>query len=187
MPPIYVGVVNMCGNKNGCSFLLNVLKEMGYRVKVIEKDMPILQSIKSSKIRHWIFTGTTMHKQPLPPPVPTEIFSLANKVFLLICYSMESALQQYGYPLLERHVKKTEYVKIPFDTQCVLCKDIPNPMRIYRNHSLFIPARAIRMKVLSSYEGEAMIVLYKNSLLTQFHPERSVHGRILLKNWLYLT
>ena len=186
---INVGVVNMCGNKNGCSFLVKVLKEMGCRVTLVEKDAPILQTIKASRIRRWILSGVTMHEQAPPPPVPMEIFSLSGKSFLLICFSMESVLQQYGYPLLNRYLKKTEYAKIPVDQRCMVCKDIPNPMRIFRNHALFIPSRVIRppMKLLSSYEGEAMIVLFKNALFTQFHPERSAHGRILLRNWLHLT
>lgn len=184
----HVGVVNMCGAKNGCSFLLKVLKEMGCRVTVVERDVNILQTIKKSKIRRWILTGMTMHPQEPPPPVPIELLSLPDKVFFLICYSFESVLQHY-YPLMNRFVKKTEYSKIPIDMRYALMNGIPNPMRVFRNHSLFIPSKSIRlpMRLVSSFDGEAMLVLYKNAVLTQFHPERSAHGRILLRNWLRLT
>jgi len=183
MPHINVGVVNMCGNKNGCSFLLKTLNELGCRVTVIEKDQPILQMVKASKIRRWILTGVTMHPQELPP-VPMELFSL-GKLFFFICYSFESVLEQYGCPLV-KHPIKTEYTKIPIDVRYPIFNGIPNPMRVYRNHQLYVPSKCVKppFKVVSSYEKETMIVLYKNAVLTQFHPERSADGRILLKNWL---
>jgi len=186
MAPV-IGVVNMCGKKNGCSFLVKTIESMGYRVAVIEKDQPILQLIKASRIRRWIFTGVTMHMQEAPPPVPMEIFSIPGKIFLLICYSFESALQQYGYPLMNRYVTKTEFTKLAIDTRHPIFKDIPTPMRIYRNHAYYIPSKGMRspMRLVSSYDGEAMIVMYKNALLTQFHPERSSHGRLLIRNWIH--
>jgi anthranilate/para-aminobenzoate synthase component II len=182
MSPV-VGVINMCGTKHGCSFLLKTMHDMGYRVFVVERDQPILQIVKASRIRRWILTGTTMHRQDVPP-VPIELFSL-GKLFLLICYSFESVLQQYGCPLLYRPIK-TEYTKLAIPP-IPLFKGIPSQMRVYRNHQLYIPSKCIKppLRLLSSHEGEAMIVYYKNMLLTQFHPERSAHGRILLKNWLH--
>ena len=184
MAPINVGVINMCGNRNSCSFLLKALNDLGCRVTVIEKDQPILQMVKASKIRRWILTGTTMHVQELPP-VPMELFSL-GKLLFVICYSFESVLEQYGCPLVKRAIK-TEYIKIPIDVRYPIFHDIPNPMRIYRHHELYVPSKCVKppFKIVSSYEKETMIVLYKNAVLTQFHPERSAHGRILLKNWLH--
>jgi imidazoleglycerol phosphate synthase glutamine amidotransferase subunit HisH len=38
---------------------------------------------------------------------------------------------------------------------------------------------------VASYRGELMLVFYKNSVMTQFHPERTIAGKRFLQNWLY--
>jgi GMP synthase-like glutamine amidotransferase len=186
-----VGVIVMCGHKGGCNVLINVLKEMGYRPALFFiETINIYESIVESKIKYWILSGTRLNASvEKTPAVPMEIFSIPKKRFFLICYSFESALVQYGYTLVNRYEAKTEFTKItikPSYEKLPLFKDIPNPMRIFRNHHLYIASKQVKypMREISSYRGEAMIIVYKNALLTQFHPERSVQGRRLLANWL---
>jgi imidazoleglycerol phosphate synthase glutamine amidotransferase subunit HisH len=38
--------------------------------------------------------------------------------------------------------------------------------------------------LVNSYRGEVMTVLYKNTLMTQWHPERSKDGIQCLKAWM---
>ena len=51
----------------------------------------VFDKIKESNIKYWIFTGSAatviMNDSP---QIPIEIFDLADKEFLMICYSMES-------------------------------------------------------------------------------------------------
>jgi imidazoleglycerol phosphate synthase glutamine amidotransferase subunit HisH len=37
---------------------------------------------------------------------------------------------------------------------------------------------------VASYEGESMILLYRNSILVQYHPERTKDGLKLIDNWI---
>jgi GMP synthase-like glutamine amidotransferase len=186
-----VGVIMMCGHKGGCNVLINVLKEMGYRpLLFFVETTKIYEAILLSKVKYWILSGTRLNAPfDKTPPVPMEIFNIPKKRFFLICFSLESALQQYGYTLVNRYEVKTEFAKItikPSYAKLPLFKDIPNPMRVFRNHHLYIASKDVKYPVreISSFRGELMVAAYKNALLTQFHPEHSVQGRRLLVNWL---
>ena len=112
---------------------------------------------------------------------------------MMICYSMESILTQLGFPLCKRkqHVKEPflltippEYMKVP------LFANIKNPMTMRRNHTRYFPSRLMKgplIEPIASYKGESMVALYKNSILIQFHPEKSPDGKKLILNWLGLA
>lgn len=132
--------------------------------------------LKESPITHWIFTGTSLAVSvlnPISPQVPMEILQMKDKKFFLICYSMESLLYQLGYPIVERK----EVKKGRFDL---------GPLTVYRYHKFYIPANKMnkKVKVLQTYDGEVMTATYKNTVLTQWHPERTNDGILCLKNWI---
>jgi imidazoleglycerol phosphate synthase glutamine amidotransferase subunit HisH len=65
-------------------------------------------------------------------------------------------------------------------------------MLVRRNHRFYFrdgatgsPARTPVVPV-ASYDGELMLALYKNAVLTQYHPERTKDGRDFLQNWFSL-
>ena len=168
-----IGVVKM--NRN--TYVEDALKKLGHTPVVVQiNDDDLVKKIKDSSIQKWICTGTGLRVSvfnPLAPRIPLEIFQMKDKQFFLICYSMESVLYQLGYPIRERSSKKKEYFKL-------------DGMTLYRNHYFYLPVEALdkRVTLVNSYRGEVMTVVYKNALMTQWHPERSKDGIQWLKAWI---
>lgn len=60
-------------------------------------------------------------------------------------------------------------------------------MLVRRNHRFYFPSGVVVPAVpAASYDGELMLALYKNAVLTQYHPERSEDGRRFIQNWLLM-
>jgi GMP synthase-like glutamine amidotransferase len=168
-----IGVVKFNSN----TYVEDAIKQLGHTpiVHQINEDN-LVQTLKNSPISLWIFTGTglalSVHN-PLAPQVPLEILEMKDKHFLCICYSMESILYQLGYPVVERKAVR----KGKFDLE---------GLTLYRYHRFYIPVNKVnkKIKVLQSYDGELMTAAYKNTLLVQWHPERTHEGKICLQNWI---
>jgi len=145
----------------------------------------LLKRITASPIRHWIFSGSQFHvTNPENPQVPLELLNLDKKL-MLICYSMESVLLQLGFPVKERYIHRQEPFNL-YPSNHPLFEGIQTPMKVWRDHTWYIPASAIRspVKLLAAYNGETMIATYKNATLVQHHPEHTADGRKFLNNWL---
>ena len=168
-----IGVVKVNIN----TYVEDAIQKLGHTPVVFQiNDENLVTKIKESPIQKWIFTGTSLRVSvlnPLSPKVPLEIFNLKDKEFFLICYSMESVLYQMGYPVKQRSIKKKEFFQL-------------DEVKVYRNHQFYIPVEALdnRVTLVNSYRGEVMTVLYKNALMTQWHPERSKDGLHCLKAWI---
>ena len=71
-----------------------------------------------------------------------------------------------------------------------LFSGIEQPMLVRRNHRFYFPSGVVVPAVpavpAASYDGELMLALYKNAVLTQYHPERSEDGRRFIQNWLLM-
>jgi imidazoleglycerol phosphate synthase glutamine amidotransferase subunit HisH len=98
---------------------------------------------------------------------------MKDKEFFLICYSMESLFHQLGYPIKRRSVPKKERFHL-------------GPLELYRNHQYYVPADQVdtKIKVTETYKGEVMTAFSKNTILTQWHPERTQDGIQCLQMWL---
>jgi GMP synthase-like glutamine amidotransferase len=172
--------------------LTHVVASMGCRPYVLQGQWPadVVRAIRREKdIRHWIFSGG---EYPVldadSPQVPLEVLEDDRKTFLMICYSMESVLVQDGAPLRKRYINRKEYFHLhvphPY-ADSPLFHGVRNPMLVRRNHRWYFPAGARLGKgVVASYNGEAMLVLRDNVVMTQYHPERSKDGRRFMHNWL---
>ena len=167
-----------------------------------------MDSIVNSDITHWILTGSERYPYDSDAPrVPIELFSVKNKRFMLICYSMESALFEMGYTISTRPKPICEFFLHNFDhkkftkkqtKKCNyrasnLIQSISTPVSLYRNHRVFITVDEFQqssrepcnnMNLLSEYNKEVMTVNYKNAIMVQWHPEKTPDGIIFLKNWL---
>lgn len=158
-------------------YVEDAIKQLGHTPVVFQiNDPDLFEKIKASTISKWIGTGSTLHLSvlnPLSPQIPLEILSLKDKEFFLICYSMESLLYQLGYPVVRRSHPAKERFQL-------------GPLRVYRNHQYYIPADKLdtNVKCTETYKGEVMTVLTKNTVLTQWHPERTKDGIDVLKAWL---
>jgi GMP synthase-like glutamine amidotransferase len=145
--------------------------------KKSKEDIQLI--IQSSSVQKWIFTGSPNNvTDENPCVVPLRLLDFPDKQFFFICYSMESVLYQLGYPVVKRDIYKKEYFTLEHPM-----KSMKNPAHVFRNHHYFIPASAIEAS--SEYDGEAMIFLYKNSIMTQFHPERTDDGLQMLSSWIH--
>jgi imidazoleglycerol phosphate synthase glutamine amidotransferase subunit HisH len=168
-----IGVVKI--NRN--TYVEDAIKKLGHTPVVLQiNDEDLVKKIKESSIQKWIFTGTGIAVSvlnPLAPQVPMEILKMKDKEFFLICYSMESVLYQMGYPIKQRSSKKKEFFQL-------------DEIKAYRNHQFYTPVEALdtRVTLVNSYRGEVMTVFYKNTLMTQWHPERSKDGIQCLKAWM---
>ena len=167
-----VGVVLMCDlGKQGCTPLVNTLLALGHIPLVMYCNDSILQTIQTSGIDHWIFSGNaTYTKDEDMYRMPMAVFSLPIHVFC-ICYSFQSALIQLGYTLHHKRKRVNKRVQLPRVNLCVNL-----------NYTQYIQSPV--KGELASYNNEAMMVRYKNALLTQFHPEATADGRKLLVSFL---
>ena len=91
---------------------------------------------------------------------------------------------QLGYPLKDHGTVQTEVFHLPILKEHRLFDGIKDPMVMRRNHQWYVRSSTVRKQLLASYKDQAMIVLTKNAVLIQFHPEKSVDGKKLLLNWL---
>jgi len=192
-----VGVVIMNPSGKHPEALLNTLQTIFCKIDIIQcseyTNNELETHIAESPIQKWIFTGSPVSiYTPSSPKVPMNIFNIPNKEFFLICYSMESTLHQLEYPVLKRKENRKEEFYLPFNREqyTQLFQGLPDPALCMRNHHYYTPmlvfeTKNSQMQLISSYQNEAMIVLYKNCVMTQFHPEKTDHGRQLLFNWIY--
>lgn len=185
-----VGFVCMYPIEKRPTFFLETLQALFCKVDVLysyeRKKEEIVEYIRSSTIRKWIFSGSPadVHNTN-SPQLSLDIFAIPEKEYLLICYSMESILYQLGYPVVKRAQNKKEEFVLTFP---YTLRGLPNPAKLYRNHHYYTPFSSIQdseMRKIAEYEGETMMLTYKNSIMTQFHPEKTDHGKQMIFNWLH--
>ena len=172
-----VGIVNMYSHKLQ-PYLQRALNSIGHDITILDSDDNYIEIIKRSPITHWIFTGSDSDVTNKKSPVlDIGIIKMKNKQFLLVCYSMESVLQQLGCHL----IKRKTVVKERFDLVMN-----GSQIRAYRNHYTYVVPESIKrgMQLLTTYKGDTMTVTYKNLMMTQWHPERTNDGILFMKEWL---
>ena len=192
-----IGIINMYGLNNGMNYIIQSLNDLEYCPIIYDysSEIQIFDIINSSDIKFWIFSGSPcMVVDVNSPIVPMNILNLDNKKFMLICYSMESVLYQLGLPVKKRYENKDENFNLTIDINKIkeinktnIFLGLTNKLKVRRNHYYYIPSNLIKnddLKLVSSYRKESMIIFYKNSLLVQFHPERTSDGYKLIKNWI---
>ena len=190
----YVAVVSMYMKETGPEHVLNAISELGYIPILYDpRTTDIASTLTTSKIKYWVFTGADLAvNNPGSPSVPIDALDAnADKRFFLICYSMESALNQLGHKLHDRTLRRKENFQLPYDIdrathqdQADLFVNVPNPMTVWRNHSWFVVVDPKSPAVIATHQNETMMYLRKNAVMTQFHPERTADGKQLLLNWL---
>jgi GMP synthase-like glutamine amidotransferase len=178
-----IGVVNMYRTLTESNYVTNALRSMGYRPHSINgftaSREEILLHITQSPIRNWICSGSaTTVNETNSPQIPLELLNLKEKRFIMICYSMESILFQLGVKINKRNVCKKELFRLTMPNDYAL----KNPMVVRRNHCWYFSARSVP-GLIAQYDGEAMLAVYKNALLVQFHPEKTPDGKKLIELW----
>jgi GMP synthase-like glutamine amidotransferase len=190
---MHIGIVNMHKDLYRIHSIVKTLTMIGATSYTIDgtsvTGQELVHKIEHSPIHHWIFSGSQYHvTHEDRPQVPMELFNL-DKQFMMICYSMESVLLQLGTPIRERYIHRKEPFNLTIPHTSLshpLFKAIQNPMKSWRDHRWYFNQRDIHVpvKLLASYNGEAMIVTYKNAVLVQHHPEKTAAGRQFIKNWI---
>ena len=196
-----VAIIDMYKGNFGCMNVIFAFQTMGinptvYHIDdIIKHKVNITQLIRQSPITYWVFTGSARSIYDKgSPQIPINIFDIRDKKILLICYSMESALKKLGCQVVKRYEHKRELFNLHLQKTKVLLAGrerlfdyIPNPAEYWRNHSYYTPVNNMNNRIyeVASYRGELMIAFFKNAVLTQFHPERTVAGKRFLRNWLY--
>ena len=178
-----IGIVNMYKTLYGCKYLINAIISLNYTPLVIDgfnhTEEEVYNYIKSSPITHWIFSGSPQYvTHEESSQISLKLLNLKNKRCMMICYSMESILVQLGCSISKRSHNKKEIFRLVVDGK--------DPLVLRRNHHWYFKPSAIKepIKLLASYDGEAMIAHYKNAVLIQFHPEKSVDGKKLIEEWI---
>ena len=197
-----VGLVNLNPHIKDIQTLENACRSLGYRPLILDLTQltkeKVYLFIKRSKIKKWIFSGSRLMVTDLcAPKIPLEIFNLENKEFMMICYSLQSVIYQMDYPISYRKNNKKEVFDLYIDRKTIehmnkqyLFENIAMPMKLWRNHyAFFSPSHIINTNPnndlidLVSYDGECMMLFYKNSILLQYHPEKTNDGLQLMYNW----
>jgi len=168
-----IGVVLFCDEgKRGCTPLLTTLRAIDDIYVLYWNHPNLLETIKKSKVDRWVLSGNaTYTKDTDMYRVPMGIFSMPIRVFA-ICYSFQSTLVQLGYTM---HHKPRQAI-----TKYIQHKG--KKILVALNYTQCIKSPVKGEEAASA--GESMIVRYKNSLMTQFHPEKTADGRALLYDFL---
>ncbi len=168
------GVVNFM--KSGRpDFLYDAL---GDDIVIVSHKTDWLSAIRTSRIKHWFLSGSAYDVlQTGTPQITTELLTLTNKRFFLICYSMESLLLHLGCKLIKRPKNARGYFSLSMDGKQI---------DVWRNHYTYIVPDSLKpgMRCLATYDGETMTVEYKNTMMTQWHPERTEDGVRFIRQWL---
>ena len=188
-----IGIVDMHKSDNKIHTLIGAVKSLGLSPYVLNganiSEQELCRLIQQSPIKYWIFSGSQYHvTHEGKPHVPMDLLK-TDKRLLCICYSMESVLIQLGVPIRERYIHRKEPFHLTIPSQYAdhpLFEGIQNPMKGWRDHRWYFNHRDIHapVKLLASYNGEAMIATYKNAVLVQHHPEKTADGRQFIRNWL---
>jgi len=196
-----VGVLDMYPTERGSWHLIHTLFELGYNPivlhigTIVQKNQSLLKLVLRSRIKKWIFSGSPQSVHNIKSnQIPLDVFKLKDREFLLICYSMESVLNQLGVAVNERYENRKEHFNLYIQktkafifNKEYLFNGVKNPMIGWRNHIGYTPASSDELKgitELASYRGELMIAFYNNILFMQFHPERTKDGKRFIGNWL---
>ena len=176
-----VGVVNFYKSKTEFPYeLCEALKFLGYDILFINYKDDWFNIIKSSHIKNWFFSGSGFQVLDYKTPqINTEILDLKNKRFFLICYSMESFLFQMGCQLVKRKKEIKEIFNLDMNNE---------KLNVYRHHHYYIVPDSLKphMRLLATYNDETMTVKYKNIMMTQWHPEKTIDGIKIIENWILL-
>lgn len=194
-----IGVVSLYPKLKDIEKLENAIKMIGYTPHILDlvhtTADKIYYHIKNSNIKYWIFSGSPLTViDKTSTQIPMEIFRLTSKKFMFICYSLESVMFQLKYPISFRKELKKEVFYLDVNNDNVknnnveyLFKDIKIPMKLWRNHYGYVSNKLVNnnlIKEIASYKEESMILLYRNSILVQFHPERTKDGLKFINNWI---
>jgi GMP synthase-like glutamine amidotransferase len=194
-----IGIVSLYPKQKDIQHVENAIKLLGYIPHIIDlahsTQDKIYYHIKNSDIKYWIFSGSpTSVIDKGSPQIPMEIFRLTAKRFMFICYSLESVMFQLRYPISFRKELKKELFNLDVNITNIkntntsyLFENIYFPMKVWRNHYGYVSNLIINNNLIqevASYEGESMILLYRNSILVQYHPERTNDGLKLIDNWI---
>jgi len=192
-----IGIVSLSPNIKNIQYVTDSIILLGYTPYVLDlvhsTKEKIYYIIKRSKIKYWIFTGSPLCVvDRKSTQIPIEIYKLQNKKFMMICYSLESIVYQFKLPISIRYNLKKEIFDLDINTKNIndknkyLFQDINQPMRLWRNHYGYLSSKINiePFEEISNYNGECMILSYKNSILVQFHPERTKDGIQFMSNWL---
>lgn len=159
--------------------------------------------IKESGITHWIFSGSEKdpRKSDAPQVLMKKLMKLNNNKFkfLMICYSMESALMQspFSFKLIKcnkSHKKGNKQVAtIQEHNNSNNNKNKTNnkTLEAWRNHEFHFDVEQVEGKLVKNFkiihvlDDMLMTAQYKNFTFTQWHPEHSNDGMEFLDNWLH--
>jgi GMP synthase-like glutamine amidotransferase len=174
---MHVGILNMYSHKLQ-NYLPKALDSIGCRYTIVEFDENHVENIRRSRITRWILTGSdnnVMNKTA--PQLDLKLLKMHDKRFMLICYSMESILMQLGCHLIKRRNNVKEYFDLEFGGTTI---------KVFRNHYTYILPDSLKrgMRLLATYKGDTMNVEYKNTVMVQWHPERTADGIQFMKEWI---
>lgn len=177
-----IGIVSLCSNIKYIKYVVNSVKVLGYTPYILDlyhgDKLKIFYIIKRSKISNWIFTGSSCSViDKNAPQIPLDIYKLHDKKYMMICYSLESIAYQLKLPISFRQDNKKELFELQINNK---------KMKLWRNHYGYLSSdiNIEPLQHIKSYNGECMILHYKNSILLQFHPERTRDGIEFIYKWI---
>ena len=171
----YVGVINFYKNKDNAKHVIRAIRILGYVPLVLHcEDPDWTTKAFQSPIRHWIATGSEWNVIDLGAPrMPRFLLDNERQRWFLICYSM----QTFAYHSMRMNISKLKERAFYLEVD-------RNGAHYWRNHeyafkkldnSLF-SRHDLKNISVSPTDSTIQRAEYKNSILTQYHPERTLEG-----------
>ena len=175
---MHMGILNMYSGKLS-NDLPKALDSIGCKYTIVEFDGNHYETIQRSRITRWILTGSEYNvMRKTSPQLNLDLLKMRDKRFMMVCYSMESILLQLGCDLITRRNNTREYFDLDIGGNTIIA---------FRNHYTYIVPDSIHqrgMRLLATYKGETMNVEYKNTVMTQWHPEKTADGIKFMREWI---
>jgi anthranilate synthase component 2 len=181
------------------SFTYNLAQyfwELGYTLTVIRNDQITIQEIQSFNPSHIVISpgpGT-----PEDSGISLQVLKefSQQKPILGVCLGHQCLGQFFGAKVERAVLPKHGKTSLIEHNQDGIFKDIPNPFRVTRYHSLIVTEDTLKNTDLtitsrSTEDGLVMSLQHKTLPIygVQFHPESIMteYGHTMLKNFVELT
>jgi GMP synthase-like glutamine amidotransferase len=174
-PTNYVGIVNFYKNKDNAKHVIRAVRLLGYVPVVLHcEDVHWIAKAFQSPIRHWIGTGSEWNVIDIGAPrIPQFLLDNPRQRWFLICYSMQSFTYYSMRMNISRLPEKAFYLELG-----------RNGEHYWRNHEFafkkednnLFSRTDLKQILISNTDATIQRAMYKNSILTQYHPERTLEG-----------
>lgn len=183
-----IGVVCMTRGGAPSSVVRECMEQLPVTVKYYPwMDTNLYETIESSPITHWFFTGNTPDyvTDPEAPTIDRRIYTLSEKSFFFVCYSHQLLCMQLGSPI-RTCIERVEGI-VHLDHVCntdPIWKNIPESEPFYCWYNQYVDTPPADWVVLAHHGTHIAVMRCGRHYSAQVHPERCKDTHKMIENWL---